>query len=628
MVTKISGSDSLAAQVFSLATMAIMISSSYLLYMQDVEETDYDMRVPVWARNQQPFDTTQSYSFVLQQGPYERMGSADSWEALEHVMIPYNLPETEGGAAVDPQCVLNFDPDKCPHISLAYWRPEVPSGMRVPIIAEIGPYFGEESAGTPDITTPGSWLGVGILQNLFPKGFAFAKVSVSGTGLSYHCMDLMGFSEQEGINAAVEWLGTQDWSNGNVGLIGKSYDGSTPWQAAMYGNEYLKTIVPISGLIGVRELMWKNGSSEARAPFMHNVVYGSYGFSSEKEDENLQNACQDYLLGPIHATNGYVFAGNEFVESYWSERYFLDRVLNNYRGSIYIVQGFHDWNVDPHMAVPTINTLLDHGIEAKVLMGQWDHDYPDRPDYQKDRSDPGRGSEAYPEMVRFDWMQDLLEWFTYYLQEKGPKPSLYLEIQNNRGEWRVEERYPATDSKAVEFDLGGNLTLIEEGGFGTTVYPGMEAVDDWIVFETGAFDYDFRFGGLPQLHLQVTPQGSGGSLYAYMEDCSADNECIHVGHAIMDLRYHEGGTDYQTIIPGVEITAKMEFFAMDILIPEGHYIRLSLRDIGEDYLPSSTEAAVDIELGEDSVLRLHEINVGNKIFFEPPVCMHEDCLEE
>ena len=131
--------------------------------------------------------------------------------------------------------------------------------------------------------------------------------------------------------------------------------------------------------------MWKNGSSEARAPFMHNVVYGSYGFEADKGDQNLQNACEDYLLGPIHATNGYVFAGNEFIESYWEERYFLDRVLENYRGSVYIVQGFHDWNVDPHMAVPTINTLLDHGIEAKVLMGQWDHDYPDRPDYQKQR---------------------------------------------------------------------------------------------------------------------------------------------------------------------------------------------------------------------------------------------------
>jgi predicted acyl esterase len=375
--------------------------------------------------------------------------------------------------------------------------------------------------------------------------------------------------------------------------------------------------------------MWKNGSSEARAPFMHNVVYGSYGFSSEKEDENLQNACEDYLLGPIHATNGYIFAGNEFVDSYWEERYFLDRVLENYGGSVYIVQGFQDWNVDPHMAVPTVNTLLDHGIEAKVLMGQWDHDYPDRPDYQKQRSDPGRGSEAYPQMVRFDWMQDLLEWFTYYLQETGPKPSHYIEIQNNRGEWRVEERYPASDSKTIEMALGSNnLSLVEQSIMGTTVYPGMEATDDWVIFETDTYNSDFRFGGLPQLHLDVTPLGSGGSIYALMEDCSAEGECIHIGHAIMDLRYHEGGNEYHNIIPGVTIRAKMEFFAMDVLIPEGHNIQLSLRDVGEDYLPPSTEAAIDIDISGNSVLRLHEINVDNKNFFEPPICMHTDCIEE
>ena len=500
--------------------------------------------------------------------------------------------------------------------------------MKVPVIAEFGPYFGETSASTPDVSQPGSWLGVSVIQNLLPHGFAFAQVSVTGTGNSNHCMDLMGFAEQEGINAAVEWLATQEWSNGNVGMIGKSYDGSTPWQAAMYGNEYLKTIVPISGLIGVRELMWKNGSSEARAPFMHNVVYGSYGYEADKEEQNLQNACPDYLASSLYGGEAYVFGGSE-VSGYWDERYFLDRVLENYRGSVYIVQGFHDWNVDPHMAVPVINTLLDTGIEAKVLLGQWDHDYPDRPDYQKQRSDPGRGSEAYPQMVRFDWMQDLLEWFTYYLQEKGPKPSLYMEIQNNRGEWRVEERYPAKDSRVIEMPLGGNnLTLVSESALGTSVYPGMEATNDQVVFETNAFTSDFRFGGLPQLHLDVTPAGPGGSIYALMEDCSADNECIHIGHAIMDLRYHEGGTEYQNVIPGVTIRAKMEFFAMDVLIPEGHKIKLSLRDIGEDYLPPSTEAAVDIDVNGGSVLRIHEINTDQKIFFEPPVCMHEDCLSE
>ena len=102
----------------------------------------------------------------------------------------------------------------------------------------------------------------------------------------------------------------------------------------------------------------------------------------------------------------------------------------------------HDWNVDPHMAIPVINQLKDVGIESKGLFGQWDHDYPDRPDYHFDRSGDGRGREAYPEMVRFDWMQDLLEWFDWYLKGIGEQPGLFVEIQSNQGQWRIEDRYP------------------------------------------------------------------------------------------------------------------------------------------------------------------------------------------
>ena len=32
-----------------------------------------------------------------------------------------------------------------------------------------------------------------------------------------------GLGEQTGIQAVVDWLGEQNWSNGNVGLMGKSY---------------------------------------------------------------------------------------------------------------------------------------------------------------------------------------------------------------------------------------------------------------------------------------------------------------------------------------------------------------------------------------------------------------------
>ena len=230
----------------------------------------YD-RVPVWERSEWPYITSQSYSQVMEFGEYEILETDNEWGSTHH-FVSFDLPLSEGGSA--PNGV----------VSLAVWLPDVPAGVKVPVIAEFGPYFDEVSVETPSIEVPGTWLGQMIIDQILPHGYAFAQVSVMGTGRSNHCMDLMGNAEQLGVDAAVTWLGTQEWSNGGVSMIGKSYDGSTPWQAATFGNEYLKTIVPISGLIGVMELMWKNGSSEARAPIMHNGVYGSYGIDGDQED--------------------------------------------------------------------------------------------------------------------------------------------------------------------------------------------------------------------------------------------------------------------------------------------------------------------------------------------------------
>ena len=51
--------------------------------------------------------------------------------------------------------------------------------------------------------------------------------------------------------------------------------------------------------------------------------------------------------------------------------------------------------------------------------------------------------------------------------------------------------------------------------------------------------------------------------------------------------------------------------------------------LGLSYLKTEKSfGANEIEINENSILRLHEINLDNKIMFEPPVCMHADCLEE
>lgn len=601
-----------ATIALSLVFLVLSMSFSQVFVNEAVQEDDVSgVRVDVWDRYKLPYETTGEFGVALEVGPYELLPTENQWNST-HYFVEYTLPIEEGGAAPNGL------------ISLAVWRPNVPEDVKVPVIAESGPYFQEASVETPSIEVPGSWLGQMFVDQILPHGYAFAQISVSGTGRSNHCMDLMGNAEQLGNDAAVRWLGEQSWSNGAVALIGKSYDGSTPWQAAMFGSEhdYLKTIVPISGLIGVKELMWKNGSSEARAPIMHNGVYGSYGIDGDEED--YQNMCPDYIIGPGTGVSAYMF-GSEVAGTYWEERYFLDRVIENYKGSVYLIQGMHDWNVDPHMAVPTINRLIDAGIEARGLFGQWDHDYPDRPVQLDDRSAlGGRGGEAFPEMVRYDWMQDMLEWFDYYLRGIGEQPGQWIEIQANQGSWRIEHRYPPANTTELLLELGTGLTNIAGT---TTVLPDASSGPVW---ESEPLSEKLYIAGMPRLHVEVTTASLGGQLYALLEDCDDQNNCIHLGHAIMDLRYHAGGDEIQSWTPVVQsINAKMEFFAMDVEVSEGHVLRLSLRSTGEDYLPASTSSVVFIEEGSSSTLQLDTFNRNSdeRRYFIPPVCMHERCLQ-
>jgi predicted acyl esterase len=571
---------------------------------QAIEES-MEGYTPIAERYLKNYYTDDQNSYVLENGSLTGPDGASLWLGTHH-FVEFELPLEEGGAAPNGK------------VSLAVWVPVMEGNTTVPVIAEFGPYFDEASVETGGIEEPGTWLGTMIIEQIVPHGYAFAQVSVMGTGRSNHCMDLMGTAEQLGVDAAVTWLGSQNWSNGNVGMIGKSYDGSTPWQAAMFGNEHLTTIVPISGLIGVMELMWRNGSSEARAPIMHNGVYGSYGIDGDLEDSG--NMCPDYIAGP--ATGGAAWAwGGEAAGNYWGERYFLDRVLENYNGSVYLIQGMHDWNVDPHMAVPTINRLYDNGIEAKGLFGQWDHDYPDRPQIMFDRSGEGRGIEAFPEMVRMDWMQDLLEWFTYYLREEGPQPWLGVEIQSNQGQWRFEERYPMTETTELILELG-TADLASTGG-GNIIRPDASSGP---VYETPPLEEDLYFGGLPRLHVNVNTANVGGQIYALLEDCDGAN-CIHIGHAIMDLRYHAGGDDEQTWTPVFEeITALMEFFPMDVEVPAGHTIKLTLRSTGEDYLPSSASTIVTV-VDAGSTLQLDTFDPDTREYYETVMCTAQICKD-
>ena len=534
---------------------------------EEILNQEDEMPYPsIWERHLLEWNTTHTHSFILEPGPY------------------FSLDVQEAMVEVDTTGVWDGGPNSA-EVHVSYWLPSnTENGEKVPVIAIVSPYFsygppGSESSPTNVI---GAGRGEFIHDNFVPHGYAFAQVAVFATEESTGCFDYRGDGEGLGIHSAVEWLGQQNWSNGNVAIYGKSYEGATAWEAAAQGSEYLKTIVPISGTTALGPLLYKNGSAEARSQIMHSN-YGSSILDYNLEDAD--NLCGDVLEGLVAGPMRYTMGEFDPTgDPYYSERSHIDKALGKYNGSIYWVQGLQDWNVDPHQVFggpPGVNwyqEYIDNGYEVAGMIGQWEHNYPDQ--WTKHNAqDSGYGGEAIHNMTRWDWAQDLFEWMEYYLKGIGPKPDLHTQIQRNDGEWRIEETWPPKDVEFQRVELSSCNRDNTWVGTGSLVVGGGDSVT--VECDPLSVDTDTIISGLAVLHLTVVSNFDGGQVFIEMQDAETG---LRLGHATMDVRYHAGGYQPQTVTPGETIVMMMEFQAIDAILPAGHGINFVMTETGEDYL--------------------------------------------
>jgi predicted acyl esterase len=581
-------------------TIAVVIAFLMIATVWGSALTDNDgdgighwTEVSLKDRHKMDLNFTGLRSQLPEAGPY-------TWTGPSEHYVEVTLPASEQDAGYPEDAVM--------HVAL--WMPDVPEGETVPVIATVHPYydFGTEVAGgdsNPN-TVPDAGVGQWVLDTFVPHGYALAQVSTFGSGKSTHCQDVKGLGEQTGIQAAVHWLGEQAWSNGNVGLMGKSYAGTTNWEAAQNPSEHLKTIVPISGSIGVQNMFYRNGSSEARA-VGYDLAYEGATTDATTDDMRI---CSDDVVGPAMPITTSLAAeafGAEWSD-YWAERYHLGDVLANYEGSVYMVWGLQDWNVDPYMAFPTYQLLMDAGIHTRAISGQWAHNYVDQPD-RHGALTSGYGAEAYPNMTRMDWAVELFVWFEYFLKDIGEEPEAHVQIQTNDGRWHVEDTWPPED-----------LTWLDIGLDQAT------AQGNWVNANTAtqiilpAFEEEIHISGLTRLHLSVSPGTcNGGQIFATMWD---ETDGLRLGHATMDLRYRDGGYDAKPVVPYQTYVMQMEFNPMDVIVPAGHEISIELTDTGEDYLPSTCAAVgMAVFIDESSTLSLpliERVEDDDRWFLAPP----------
>ncbi len=556
------------------------------------------------------YQTDEPYSLTLEEGPFDVLDT----EAL------YLESEADGA-----------------DIEMGIVRPDVPEGTQVPVIAFASPYLNPIHG--QDLTE----LRPRLVENFVDHGYAIAYIAVRGTGDSGGCSNLMGPVERADLDQAVTWLGEQDWSNGNVGMLGVSYDGSTPWEVAAEGNPHLKTIVPISGVNDPYQLMFHNGSTESRGPLLLNALYYLYGFANDNvaEGRSAQHTMEG-LLCP-EAFEGFAAApyagatGERDPLGYWEERNMRPLVEENYNGSIFLVHGLQDWNVDPHHALPWVHDGLEHesNVTVKYWLGQWGHAWPDG-DYldQPDR--------------RVDFVQTLLHWFDHWLKEDasrdlGPK----VQVQDSTGQWRSDDHWPPANATRVDYQLGpdGQLTTDTGTSEGTVlvgpdssyvfgepidcVTAACPAEEEQVVttatcqgcatFETETFDEALRFAGLPLFHVNVTPTAPTGTLSAFLYEVNDTSE-QRLGWTQMDLRFADGDETAEPVTPGQTVTAKMQFEPLDAVVPAGSALKVVVTAGNHaDHVTASPPAPVQLHVGgQASTLTLDTFELSEDQPFTTP----------
>ncbi len=110
-----------------------------------------------------------------------------------------------------------------------------------------------------------------------PRGYAVVLGESIGTGYSDGCPTIGDMQETLGTRAIIDWLNgrapawneagepvTADWTTGDVGMTGVSYNGTLPNMVATTGVEGLRTIVPVSAISSWYDYYRANGL--VRAP--------------------------------------------------------------------------------------------------------------------------------------------------------------------------------------------------------------------------------------------------------------------------------------------------------------------------------------------------------------------------
>ncbi len=178
--------QTLLASSLVIAVVFLVLGINFGELRSNQLEQDYEWwEVPIDQRDTLNLNLSGNRSVLPEAGPYGVLDYSTHFVEVE-------LPLSEQDAGYPEQAVM--------HVAL--WLPDVPEGVKVPVIMTIHPYYDFGGEGAPGIggdsgpnTIPDGGVGFWLYENFISHGYALAQSSTFGTGEATHCQDVKGLGE-------------------------------------------------------------------------------------------------------------------------------------------------------------------------------------------------------------------------------------------------------------------------------------------------------------------------------------------------------------------------------------------------------------------------------------------------
>jgi putative CocE/NonD family hydrolase len=433
-------------------------------------------------------------------------------------------------------------------------------------------------------------------------GYAIVLIDARGSGASFSTRPHpWSRDEIQDSCEIVDWIISQPWSNGKVGAIGTSYDGTSAELLAVCNHPAVKAVIPRFNEFDVytdiafpggifneqfvkewaynNHILDSNNLQELLGFWGRLFVKGVKPVDADKKGELLKEAVKE------HAKNTDVYQSSKDIiyrDDYNSEikatidDFSVHTFKEEIESSNAAIYSWGSW-LDAGTADAVIRRFMTFSNTQRAVIGPWSHgaSYHASPYLPADTPTDPR--------VQAQWL-DCLRFFDYYLKdidnglltknilmyytmgaEKWKETKVWPPANSAKVRWymdvdrKLSSHKPAAESgdDTYKIDFGANTGKrnrwwTQLGGH-DVVYPDRAEGDQRLLTYTSAsFKEDVEITGYPVVTLYITSTATDGAFFVYLEDVDEAGKVIYITEGQLRALHRKVSEDtppYTSFIP-------------------------------------------------------------------------------